>query len=170
MTIRKLELKDAPLMLEWMHDPDVTGHLAGNFASRTIKDAQAFITAAQDISKNLHMAIVNDDDEYMGTVSLKHIDMDAMDAEFAIAVRRCAMGKGYSWAGMEQIIRLAFDKLGLKNVYWCVSVHNVRACRFYDKHGFKEYAGVRQEILDRYKDSGSLKWYAADCMFTEHQI
>ena len=163
MTIRKLELKDAPLMLEWMHDPDVTHHLAANFASKTLKDAESFITSAQNASEDLHMAIVSDDDEYMGTVSLKHIDRKAADAEFAIAVRRCAMGKGYSWAGMEQIIQLAFTELKLKKVYWCASLYNARACRFYDKHGFKEDAEVRDEILARYHNDSSLKWYAVTC-------
>ena len=163
MKIRKLELKDAPLMLEWMHDADVTEHLAANFASKTIKDAEGFIASAQDASEDLHMAIVSDDDEYMGTVSLKHIDKAEGDAEFAIAVRRCAMGRGYSWSGMEQIIQLGFSELGLRKVYWCVSRSNHRACRFYDKHGFKEDTAVREEILARYHNDSSLKWYAVTC-------
>ena len=31
MRLRNLELKDAPLMLEWMHDESVVGKLKGNF-------------------------------------------------------------------------------------------------------------------------------------------
>ena len=73
MKIRNLSLKDAPLMLEWMHDPDVVKDLQANFAAKTLEDCRAFIESAQDTSANLHMAITDDNDEYMGTVSLKHI-------------------------------------------------------------------------------------------------
>ena len=39
------------------------------------------------------MAITDDNDEYMGTVSLKNINYTDSFAEFAITVRRTAMGK-----------------------------------------------------------------------------
>ena len=58
------------------------------------------------------MAIVNDKDEYMGTVSLKRITDS--NAEFAIVVRKCAMGKGYSKYGMKKIMKYGFDKIGLE--------------------------------------------------------
>ena len=72
----------------------------------------------------------------MGTVSLKNVEDGS--AEFAITVRKSAMGRGYSWYGMEEIIRLAFEEFGLESVYWCVSRENERAVRFYDKHNFHE--------------------------------
>ena len=63
-------------------------------------------------------------------------------AEFAITVRKLAMGRGYSWYGMEEIIRLAFEVYGLDCVYWCVSRDNKRAVRFYDKHNFHEAVDI----------------------------
>ena len=38
MRLRNLELKDAPLMLEWMHDPDVVKDLCGNFLDKSLDD------------------------------------------------------------------------------------------------------------------------------------
>lgn len=158
MRLRKLELKDAPLMLEWLHDRNVTENLRANFASKTLEDAEAFIEHSWQDAKNVHMAIVSDEDEYMGTVSLKNIEDDK--AEFAITVRSKAMGRGYSWYGMESIIKLAFEKLGLNEVYWCVSRDNARAVRFYDKHGFCEKNDVSPNILERYVEIPNLKWYS----------
>ena len=43
MRLRKLEEKDAPLMLEWMHDPDVVENLNKNFAAMTMDDCKRFI-------------------------------------------------------------------------------------------------------------------------------
>ena len=70
------------------------------------------------------------------------------------------MGRGFSWYGMEEIIRKAFDEYGLKSVYWCVSKNNKRAVRFYDKHNFHEVIDVSSKILERYKDVDDLKWYS----------
>ena len=96
----------------------------------------------------------------MGTVSLKDIDRKTQSAEFAITVRKGAMGRGYSWYAMEEIIKRAFEKYELENVYWCVSRENHRAVRFYDKHNFHEAIDIPKPILERYKSIGNLKWYS----------
>lgn len=158
MKIRKLAIKDASLMLEWMHDDNVTRMLKGDFASKTLEDAERFIRASWTDEDNLHMAIVSDEDEYMGTVSLKFIEDNT--AEFAIAMRTCAMGHGYSWFGMEEIIRLGFDRLALNAIYWCVSKENERATRFYDKHKFHEALDIPRRVLDRYEGMENMKWYS----------
>ncbi len=147
-------------MLEWMHDDNVTYDLHTDFASRTLKDAESFIAASEETTEDLHMAIVADNDEYMGTVSLKHIDKEQSSAEFAITVRSVAMGRGYSWYGMTEIIRIAFEELGLNCVYWCVSRKNERAVRFYNKHGFHEALDISHKILTRYEGMKDLKWYS----------
>ena len=158
MYLRRLELKDAPLMLAWMHDKSVTEKLQANFASKTMEDAESFIKTSWDDKENLHLAISSDNDEYMGTVSLKHIEDGS--AEFAITVRAEAMGKGFSWFGMESIIEKAFDELGLECVYWCVSRDNPRAVRFYDKHNFHGALDIPDKVLKRYEDMKNLKWYS----------
>ena len=160
MKLRQLELKDAPLMLEWMHDHDVVGKLRGNFKDKTLADAESFILRSLHDDNNIHLAIVSDEGEYMGTVSLKSIDRTKNSAEFAITVRKKAMGRGYSWWGMEEIIRLAFEQYELESVYWCVSRTNERAVRFYDKHNFHEALDIPDCILERYKGMNNLKWYS----------
>ncbi len=157
MYLRKLEIKDAPLMLEWMHDQNVVGNLRANFLSKTLSDAESFIKNSEDITSAIHFAIASDEDEYMGTVSLREIDDGS--AEFAIAVRTAAMGRGYSWFGMKAILDKAFNELGLESVYWCVSRENARAIRFYDKHNFNEVLDIPNNILERYKGIDNLKWY-----------
>lgn len=160
MYLRKLEQKDAPLMLEWMHDDSVVHDLHTDFASKTIEDCQKFILANQEFSDNVNLAIASDSDEYMGTVSLKQIDRENLSAEFAITVRKAAMGHGYSWYGMTAIIEKAFNEYGLESVYWCVSRKNSRAVRFYDKHNFHETVDISPNILARYKGEEDLKWYS----------
>ena len=158
MYLRKLELKDAPLMLAWMHDKSVTQDLRTDFSSKTLQDAENFIKSSWDSASDIHLAIASDTDEYMGTVSLKHIEDET--AEFGITVRSESMGKGYSWFGMESIIEKAFNELELECVYWCVSRNNTRAVRFYDKHNFHEALDIPQKVLERYEGVENLKWYS----------
>ena len=158
MVLRKLELKDAPFMLEWMHDRNVTQYMKTNFASKTLKDVEDFIRASWTDMESLNYAVASDEDEYMGTVSLKNIEDGS--TEFAIVVRSAAMGRGYSWFGMKSIIEKAFQELELESVYWCVSRDNVRAVRFYDKHHFQEASDIPERILGRYEGDQNLKWYA----------
>lgn len=160
MKIRKLELKDAEPMLEWMHDKSVTEFMYTDFASKTLEDAEKFIASSENTSENMNFAIVSDADEYMGTVSLKHIDTANNRAEFAITVSQPAMGKGYAWFGMTEILRIAFEELGLETVYWCVSAKNKRAVRFYDKHGFNRVIDMPEEILNSYDTAEDFVWYA----------
>ena len=159
MKLRKLKLKDAPLMLEWMYDTDIVKDLRNNFASKTIEDCRAFISSSGNDERHIHYAIVSNKDEYMGTVSLKEIDKQTKSAEFGIVVRKAAMGAGYSWFGMTSIFKIAFEKLGLEFVYWCVSEDNKRACRFYDKHHFSRLKDVPDFALERYKNIPNLRWY-----------
>lgn len=134
MKLRPLNLQDAPLMLEWMHDLDITQYLRTDFSKKTLLDCEEFIISSHTDKSNLHLAIVSEDDEYMGTISLKNI-VDK-NAEFAICLRRSAMGSGLASSAMKNILKKGFDELGLETIYWYVSTANKRAIRFYDKNDY----------------------------------
>lgn len=134
MRLRKLRMEDAPLMLEWMHDESVVSNLQTDFLSKTIGDCENFINHAQNCSSDMHLAIVNHCDEYLGTVSLKHIDN--YSAEFAITIRKSAMGRGIAGWAMKEIIDYGFKVKHLQLIYWCINPENIRGIRFYDKNGY----------------------------------
>lgn len=154
MRLRILKLKDAPLMLEWMHDESIVIYMDTDFHKKTLEDCEEFIRNNQHDEINVHRAIVDDNDTYMGTVSLKNIDKSRNKAEFAITVRVQAMGKGFSKFGMEEIIRLGFEDLGLDSIYWYVKKENHRAIHFYNKNGYCE-----NEVEDTVMPKDYI-WYA----------
>ena len=164
MKLRSLELKDAPLMLEWMHDKSVTQYMNRDFSKLSLQNCESFIKNSVSDEDNIHFAIVNDTDEYMGTISLKNVDKDKYNAEFGITIREVAMGKGISATSMNAILEYGFSKLGLKHIYWCVSPENKRAVRFYDKNGYKRVnykeIGVNtdysQDLIDKFL------WYCVE--------
>lgn len=91
--LRRLEQKDAVYMLEWMHDETITCNFRYPFAAMTLERAKIFIDYSFD-EENQHFAITDNKDEYMGTVSLKHISEVDHNAEYAIVMRKKAHGTG----------------------------------------------------------------------------
>jgi len=161
LRLRRLEEKDAVLMLEWMNDEDVISHLSGKFLNRSIEDCQEFIIKSRMESTNLHLAIANEGDEYLGTVSLKNINHKYQIAEFAIIVRKSMMGKGIAAEAMKEILFKGLQDYNLKKIFWCVTRSNVRAIRFYDKNKYIMADQVPELILNNYDDMFRKKliWY-----------
>ena len=124
-------------MLEWLHNDDITRYLQVGGKKATMESTQEFIKAASDESKNLHRAVVDQNDNYLGTVSLKNIDLHKKEAEYAIAMHPSALGTGASRTASQRIIELGFQSLGLTRIYLNVLESNLRAVRFYQKFGFQ---------------------------------
>lgn len=166
MKLRELQNKDAPLMLEWMHDKSVVCDLKADFLSKTLDDCLHFIHNSNDSSSDINMAIIDEYDTYMGTVSLKHINKKIGIAEFAITIRKSAMGRGFSKFGMSEILNYGLDTIGLKSIYWCVNKANERATKFYDKNGYKQVKYIPRDILSNYAktESDTMYWYVYEKM------
>ncbi|MCD8045506.1 MAG: GNAT family N-acetyltransferase [Clostridiales bacterium] len=157
--LRELEEKDAPLMLEWMHDESQVEFLAADFRNKKIEDCLEFIRGSRNQEQSVNMAICDEQDEYLGTVSLKNIDPVNKNAEYAIAMRAMATGTGAAGTATDEILRYAFEELGLNRVYLNVLEKNVRADRFYRKMGFR-YEGKFTGHLLNHGEFCDLKWYA----------
>jgi RimJ/RimL family protein N-acetyltransferase len=159
MTLRDLQPKDAPGILSWMKDPAVNCFFRFSGDAVTLASVEAFIEKSKDKSKNLHLAIVDDNDTYMGTISLKEIDTDARNAEYAISTCSHVHGKGVAFDATREILRIAFEDLHLHRVYLNVLEENERANHFYLKCGFVYEGQFREHVFIR----GTLKninWYS----------
>ena len=95
----------------------------------------------------------------MGTVSLKQIDQETGEAEYAISTRKKAHGTGAAFQATRLIWNIAFEDYRLRRVYLNVLAENQRANAFYEKVGYRfeyceenavEIRGVRK----------NLNWYA----------
>lgn len=159
-SIRKLKSADAERMLEWMHDDDITKHLRLNGRNATKDDVLLFIENAKDESINLHRAVVNQSDDYLGTISLKNIDQEKKEAEYAIAMHPVALGTGAAFVASEQILKVAFEQLGLQRVYLNVLEENERAVRFYTKLSALGFKLEKQTTMEFHGTEKKLLWYA----------
>ena len=155
--IRRLERRDGELMLEWMHDKDTNRAFRFPFEKSTLESVTEFIDNSFS-ETNQHFAVVDDNDEYLGTVSLKNISIENKSAEYAIVVRRMARGTGVAKLATENIIDYAFHTLKLHKVYLNVLEKNERARHFYEKCGF-EYEGTAKDAIILNGNYESLAWY-----------
>ena len=164
INLRELQEKDAPLMLEWMHDPEIQKCFQRDMIAMSLQDAENFCRLSKTGQKLeegqcYHYAIVNEYDEYIGTISLKNINLKAKSAEYAISIRRQAQGKGIAKEATYLILKKGFNELGLHRIYLHVLANNERALKFYEKVGFK-YEGEFREHMFLEGEYISLKWYA----------
>lgn len=158
--LRSLRIEDAPLMLEWMHDPNVGTLLETRFDLMELKDCERFIEGALVDSESVHLAIADfETDEYLGTISLKHVDAKNLRAEYAVATRTKAHGTGIAARATRDVLRVAFEVVGLNTVFLDVREDNPRAIRFYEKIGFT-YEGTAREALRVGDSFVDLRWYS----------
>lgn len=156
-SLRPLKETDAERMLEWMRDERVTAYLRIGGPDTRLEDVQKFIASAQNETKNLHRAIVDENNTYLGTVSLKNIDHKNKQAEYAIAMHPDGMGCGAALTATEQICGYAFRTLRLQCVYLNVMKKNTRAIRFYKNAGFLPVDRVKPEYA--MDNRSQLVWY-----------
>lgn len=157
--LRKLQLKDIPFMLEWMHADEAKHIFQNNFASVDEIAAKKFVENSFKEDQQ-HFAIVDDqDDEYLGTISLKNIDLKNKNAEYAISTRKKARGTGANQKATILLLDYGFSKLGLKKIYLNVLSSNKRAISFYKKCGFIYEGKFKNHLFidEKYQD---LEWYA----------
>lgn len=156
MILRELEEKDAVFMLEWMHDENVSSYLEKDFQHMTIDHCKKFIQQSHVDSQNRHYAVVDDSDEYMGTISLKNIDTENRRAEYAISCRTKAMGKGFARRATQELFEVAKNMFHLKLLYLNVYQHNIRAQKMYQKVGFEE---IKQPDFIQDAEDSRLLWF-----------
>ncbi len=164
MRIRALKQEDAHGMLEWMSDKEVYTKYAYSFEKLGFYEVIKFIEEANQSldSKNprqIHYAIADDDDNYLGTISLKNIDMINLSAEYAICLKRSEHGTGIAKEATDMLLEIAFQELKLNRIYLDVFSDNIRAIRFYEKYGFHYEGEFREHIFIR-GEWKSLKWYS----------
>lgn len=161
MYLRRLKEKDAELMLEWMHDQDVIENMAADFMHMTIEDCLQFIkNSNEDENITLNRAICTEQDEYLGTVSLKNISNIDNNAEYAIILRTSAMGSGAAKVATMEILKIAFEELKLHKVYLNVRSGNIRAQKFYNKIGFRNEGTFKDHVINKNGDYENLIWLA----------
>lgn len=163
VVLRELREEDAELMLEWMHDKKTQESFKKNMLNMTLEAAKDFCKSAKipreiNDGVSVHLAIADENDEYLGTISLKNIDMNDKRAEYAIAVRPKVQNRGVAYEATMKILEKAFEEYKLHRVFLTVIETNDNAIRLYEKCGFV-YEGELRDHLCCYGQFVNWKLY-----------
>lgn len=157
--LRSLEIRDAKAMYETMCDTNVNAYMNIDGSKSSIENCENFIKNANANSNYKHFAIADEDDNWVGTISLKNIDRVVKQAEYAIITSSSVHGKGYAAKATKDLLDYAFNNLNLNRIYLDVLKDNVRANKFYVKCGFRLEGTFRQAIYIK-GALYDLNWYA----------
>lgn len=159
VVLRKLKVEDAALMLEWMTDAQIYTKMQYEYENCSLEQCVLFIKNSWNIKEHLHLAISNENNRYLGTISLKNIDYRNKNAELGIVLHPTYIGTGVAVLALQEIMKKAFFELELNKVYFYVRCDNERAVAFYRKN-YMEYEGCAKEQLyihGKYKD---ILWFS----------
>ena len=146
-------------MLECLNDSFNMKILAIGQRKYTIDDCESFIYKSQKDIFNRHFAIIDENNKWIGTISLKNFDNIVKQAELAIVTASDVHGKGYAKRAINEVLMYAFYKLGLNRVYLNVIDENISANKLYEKCGFSFEGTARKAIMVN-KTLYNLNWYS----------
>ena len=160
MRIRAIEKKDLNAMFELCCQSEISNLIDCSFPA-TLEELTDFLEKTADKADEKHFAIVNSDDEFAGLSCLRHINSNENRAALSIIVKPEVFTKGYAWFGMVETLKYGFNTLGLEQIFWCVKKDNMRALRFFRKHGFNFISEEMPEsITKNFAYCDDLVWFA----------
>ncbi|MCO5233154.1 MAG: GNAT family N-acetyltransferase [Chitinophagales bacterium] len=120
---------------DWLHDEEIK-HLT-NTPNFTRQDQRKWFDSLSSNSTYFVRGIMLND-ETIGIVGLKHIDLEEKKAEFFGYIgNKSYWGIGLGGEMLKWISFIAIDMFKLKQLYLNVILDNIRAIKAYEKFGFK---------------------------------
>jgi UDP-4-amino-4,6-dideoxy-N-acetyl-beta-L-altrosamine N-acetyltransferase len=146
--LRPLETEDAPTLVPWLNDPEVSRFLA-RYRPVTLAEEVDFLRHINDSPTDLVLGIaLRAEDRLVGAIGLHQMDIRSRNAKFGIFIGdRNWWGKGCGTEATRLIVRHAFETLNLHRVSLHVYEYNERALKVYQKVGFRIEGRLRQDTF-----------------------
>jgi RimJ/RimL family protein N-acetyltransferase len=144
--LRPLEREDAPLLVPWVNDAEITRTLERLYRPLNL---QAEVDFIERIYKSEHDVVfgivVKETDVLIGVTGLHQMDFKNRRAVFGIFIgEKSVWGKGYGTEATALITGYAFETLNLNRVGLEVYEDNERGIRAYERVGFQREGVLRQ--------------------------
>lgn len=135
VSIREFKLSDVEKKVEWINNPENNQYLHYNIPLSVEGTTKWFMN--KETSSRLD-CVIEYDGVPVGVIGLLEIDYFNKKAEFYITLGATEYKrKGIATTATRLIVDYAFDDLQLQKVYLNVDEANEKACRLYEKVGFK---------------------------------
>ena len=140
LILRRWEKNDADSLFEYAKDPDV-GPIAGWPAHRSVEESRNVIKNVFN-GKEAYAICLKTDNKAIGAVELKlngHTDMTERDDECELGywLGKPFWGQGIVPEAVKEMLRHAFEDLGIKTVWVGYYEGNIKSKRVQEKCGFR---------------------------------
>lgn len=147
VTLRPLNLKDAPSFRRWFRDREVVKYLIVQTAP-SIKEENKWIEDQIKSKENYVWTILDENKLLIGNIHLKYDNKNKV-GHFGIVIgEKQAWDKGYAREAFVLIINYAFTKLDCNRLELMVYSNNERAKKLYKKLGFIFEGRQRQKLYN----------------------
>ena len=148
VTLRAIELSDAPKLLEIIND-EVIESLIGGWSFPVSSLNQEEWIRNQKPSQQILRCMIDDklNHKTLGTVILSDIDYKNGTGELHIKLLKDGRGKGYGVDTINTIVRYAFDELRLNCIYGRIISYNTISQAMVEKCGFFKEGILRKRIF-----------------------
>jgi len=136
IVLRPIGLQDAEAVWEVWSDPEGR-RLVGATRTYSREAVESWIKDAAAAADRVDLAVTaNGSDEYLGEISLLHLDPLVRAADIRLVMRPGLRSRGYGTEAIELLLGFAFDGLALHRVGLELLAVNTRARSLYENLGF----------------------------------
>ncbi len=153
--LRPFEEQDAPVLADWINDPEVRQYLLARFP-KSIKDEREWISemsSGSGVPRDVVLGIeLRKGRRLIGTIGLHLIDWTNRRAMTGMFLYPAAVrGKGYGTEAKNLMLDYAFGELGLYSLYALALAGNEASIRALRGQGYTQSGVQRRAILSRGK-------------------
>ena len=136
--------EDVEQFTQWLNDFQVTDYTGMSGKLTTLEGEKKYLQ--ENSSPEAMFAIVTlEQDKMIGTVSLENVDWMNRTATLGIFIGdKEYLSKGYGTEAIRLLLEYGFKYMNLYNIKLDLLECNIRALKFYQKCGFKEYGRRRK--------------------------
>ncbi len=145
--LRPLLEEDAPLLMRWMNDPEVTRYLIRR-TPLMLRTELAWIENLSKATDNFALGIVvKETDTLIGTIGLHNIEWHSRTATTGTVIGANEYwSKGYGTEAKILLLDFAFNSLDLFAILSRVIAHNGRSLAYAVKSGYREVGRIPEWI------------------------
>ena len=149
ITLRRLTSEDTETMAQLANNKKIWDCVRDLFPHPyTLEDARAFIGRAEEEDPANTFAIVNEEDQLCGVISLMPNEgVYRISSEIGYWVGEPYWGRGIATQAIAKITRYGFEKLQLERIYAGVYEFNVASMKALEKNGYIKEGVMRNAVI-----------------------
>lgn len=153
LRLRRMEAADAPLIYDYMTDPEIAANTASIPYPYPAGGAEHFIAMCQEALENeegYHFAIARrSDDLFLGIISLAgdHLHTEHSRAEIGYWLGKPHRLQGYTSEAARRLLRFGFEVVGLHRIYARFYTFNPASRRVMEKSGMTYEGTLRGHMF-----------------------